>query len=119
MSVPREAVFIALVLLVALCGTFFLGVYTVVAEFNTGQTVGKRASGIHVVREDGRRIGLGQAVVRQLPMPLNVYWIDAMFALFTDKRQRAFELLSKTRVVLAPAQQEAGDDRLLTPAGSR
>lgn len=105
LSLPREALFIALVLLVALCGTFFLSVYTALAEFNTGQTVGKRASGIHVVQENGRRIGLGQAVVRQLPIVLNVYWIDAMFALFTDKRQRAFELLSKTRVVLAPTQE--------------
>ncbi len=105
LTVPREALFVALVLLVALCSTFFLGVYTAVAEFNTGQTVGKRASGIHVVQESGRRIGLGQAIVRQLPIALNIYWIDAMFALFTDKRQRAFELLSKTRVVFAPSQE--------------
>jgi hypothetical protein len=27
-------------------------------------------------------------------------WIDAAFAAFTDKQQRAFEVLSKTRVVL-------------------
>ena len=32
-------------------------------------------------------------------MFLQVYWIDVMFALFTDKSQRAFEMLSKTRVV--------------------
>jgi hypothetical protein len=36
-----------------------------------------------------------------LPMFLQVFWIDAMFALFTDKSQRAFEMLSKTRVVRA------------------
>jgi hypothetical protein len=30
-----------------------------------------------------------------------VYWIDVMFALFTDRSQRAFEMLSKTRVVRA------------------
>ena len=44
---------------------------------------------------------MGQAIVRQLPMFLQVYWIDVMFALFTDKSQRAFEMLSKTRVVQA------------------
>jgi hypothetical protein len=38
-------------------------------------------------------------MVRQLPLFLQVGWIDAMFVLFTDRRQRAFELLSKTRVV--------------------
>jgi hypothetical protein len=32
-------------------------------------------------------------------MFLQVYMIDALFALFTEKHQRAFELLSKTRVV--------------------
>ena len=44
-------------------------------------------------------IAEGQAIVRQFSMFLQVYWIDVMFALFTDKSQRAFELLSKTRVV--------------------
>jgi hypothetical protein len=37
--------------------------------------------------------------VRQLPMFFQFYWVDVMFALFTDRKQRAFELLSKTRVV--------------------
>jgi len=36
-----------------------------------------------------------------LPAVLQVGWIDAMFALFTEKSQRAFEMLSKTRVVVA------------------
>lgn len=52
-----------------------------------------------LVTETGARIGLGQAIVRQLPMFLQVYWIDAMFALFTERSQRAFEMLSKIRVV--------------------
>jgi hypothetical protein len=41
----------------------------------------------------------GRRSCRQLPMFLQVFWIDALFALFTDRSQRAFELLSKTRVV--------------------
>jgi hypothetical protein len=41
--------------------------------------------------------------VRQLPVFLQVFWIDVMFALFMEKRQRAFEMLSKTRVVRAEA----------------
>jgi uncharacterized RDD family membrane protein YckC len=77
------------------------GVYTMMAEYRRGQTIGKRLRGIRVVSETGARISLGQAIVRQLPMFLQVYWIDAMFALFTDKSQRAFEMLSKTRVVRA------------------
>ena len=75
--------------------------YTVVAEWRYGQTIGKYLCDLRVVRESGGRISFGQSIVRQLPLFLQVGWIDAMFVLFTDRRQRAFELLSKTRVVAA------------------
>jgi uncharacterized RDD family membrane protein YckC len=55
--------------------------------------------GLRVVRESGARISFGQSVVRQLPVFLEIFWIDVLFALFTEKHQRAFEILSKTRVV--------------------
>ena len=79
-----------------------------------GQTLGKRVAGLQVVRESGAPIGLGQAIVRLLPVALQIFWIDVLFALFTDKRQRAFEMLSKTRVVRAGGGQprpmrETGD----------
>ena len=62
-----------------------------------------------MVTEKGARIGIGQAIVRALPIFLQVFTIDALFALFTDRRQRAFELLSKTRVVDASeAAQPSG-----------
>jgi uncharacterized RDD family membrane protein YckC len=99
LAVPLEAIPFIVLVLVMLAVSVFLWIYTVIAESQTGQTVGKRARGLHVVRESGRRASLGQAFVRQLPILLNIYWIDAMFALFTEKRQRAFEVLSKTRVV--------------------
>ena len=73
--------------------------YTLLSEYCYGRTFGKRAMGIRVVRESGRRISFGQAIVRQLPFFLQIFWIDALFALFTDRKQRAFELLSKTRAV--------------------
>lgn len=82
-------------------GTILFVAYTAISECVYGQTFGKRLFGIRVVRESGARIGGGQAIVRQLPMFLQMYWIDVLFALFTDRSQRAFELLSKTRVVLA------------------
>jgi uncharacterized RDD family membrane protein YckC len=89
------------ILLVLVGGSLLFGVYTVIAEYRGGQTIGKRLQGIRVVSETGARISLGQAIVRQFSMFLQVYWIDVMFALFTDKSQRAFEMLSKTRVVKA------------------
>jgi uncharacterized RDD family membrane protein YckC len=75
-------------------------VYTVVAESQWGQTLGKYLLGVRAVRESGARVSVGQAIVRHLPVFLQVFAIDAFFALFTEKNQRAFELLSKTRVVL-------------------
>jgi uncharacterized RDD family membrane protein YckC len=93
------------VLLVVLAASFGFGLYTIVAEHWLGATLGKRALGLRVVRESGAPIGLGQSFVRQLPMFLQVFWIDVLFALFTDKSQRAFELLSKTRVVRVAAER--------------
>jgi uncharacterized RDD family membrane protein YckC len=75
--------------------------YTVFAEYNRGATLGKRLMGVLVVRESGARISLGQSLLRQLPFFGQFYFIDALFALFTDRRQRAFELLTKTRAVTA------------------
>jgi uncharacterized RDD family membrane protein YckC len=75
--------------------------YPLVAEYRSGRTAGKRLLGLRVVRESGGRITLGQSAVRQLPVFLQVGWVDILFALFTEHHQRAFELLSKTRVVLA------------------
>jgi uncharacterized RDD family membrane protein YckC len=75
--------------------------YTVLSEYGAGKTVGKWLMGLQVVRESGARIGLGQAFVRQLALVFQVFVFDCLFALFTEKRQRACELLSKTRVVRA------------------
>jgi uncharacterized RDD family membrane protein YckC len=79
--------------------------YPLIAEYHFGETLGKHLMGLRVVRESGGRISFGQSIVRQLPMFLQVFWIDVMFALFTEKHQRAFELLSKTRVVLATEEK--------------
>jgi uncharacterized RDD family membrane protein YckC len=87
-----------LVLAVALIG---LGsfLYPMISEYRTGQTIGKRVFGLRAVTESGARISLGQAFLRQLPMLLQIFMVDALFALFTRNRQRAFELITKTRVV--------------------
>ena len=81
--------------------TFAFGfpLYSVLTEYAYGQTIGKRVMRLQVVRESGARISLGHAVVRQLPFLAQFFWVDALFALFTEHRQRAFELLTKTRVV--------------------
>lgn len=75
--------------------------YYIIADSTTGQTVGKAILGLRVVRESGARVSVGQAFVRQIPLMFSFYLIDALFALFTEKKQRAFELISKTRVIKA------------------
>ena len=98
MTVDRAALLVICVLglVIALPG------YPILAEYRFGETVGKHLLGLRVVRESGARISFGQSIVRQLPAFFQVFWVDAMFALFTERHQRAFELLSKTRVVLKP-----------------
>ena len=99
-ALPPAAGFFVPVLCIA---TFLLlfPVYTAVAEYRAGQTVGKRLLSIRVIRESGARIGFGQALLRQLPFFAQFFWIDVLFALFTARSQRAFELLTKTRAVAA------------------
>jgi len=89
--------------------------YLVIAESRAGQTLGKHLFGLRVVTESGTRISLGQAFLRQLPIFLQFFWIDALFALFTDRRQRAFELLTKTRVVLAQGARQGEPVPVRTP----
>lgn len=89
---------------IALCfATLFLmsPMYYIIAETTTSQTVGKYIMGLRTVRESGAKISVGQAILRQVPLFFSFYAFDALFALFTSKKQRLFELISKTRVVRA------------------
>lgn len=94
---PEAAFFLPVICIVGVI--FGIIIYTVLAEYRHGATIGKRVMGIRVVRESGARISLGQALLRQLPFLGQFFFIDALFALFTDRRQRAFEMLTKTRAV--------------------
>src|ERR671924_403675 len=48
LSAARGTVFQTIVIVIVLCGAFFLGVYTAIAEYRSGQTVGKRIRGLRV-----------------------------------------------------------------------
>ena len=111
-ALPSElAVLVVVATLVA--ASLGFGVYTIAAEYWMGQTLGKHFLGLRVVRESGAAIGIGSAIVRQLPVLFQVYWLDVLFAVFTARQQRAFEMLSGTRVVLAnsssPSPRRADD----------
>lgn len=104
LATPAEYVPV-LLFVYLLGGGALIAIYPMVAEARSGQTVGKHLRGLRVVTEAGARISAGQAIVRNLPWMLEVFWIDALFALFTDRKQRAFEMLSKTRVVQVSGDQ--------------
>ena len=58
-------------------------VYTVAAESQWGQTIGKHFLGVAPCwRESGARVSVGQAFVRHLPVFLQVFAIDVVIALF-------------------------------------
>jgi len=99
-------VFAFLPLIVIIGGSLLFAAGTVLAEYWFCQTFGKWLLGLRVVRMTGARISFGQAFVRVLPVALEgVFPVDAAFVFFTERQQRAFELLSKTRVVIASVDE--------------
>src|SRR4051794_6997532 len=85
--------------------TYFSGLTARKGEHN-GQTFGKQAVGIRVVRDDGRPIRLGLAVAREVGLKLLVanlvvigWIIDSLWPL-GDKENRALhDMIVKTHVV--------------------
>lgn len=86
-------------ILLAVVGALLALLYFPALERLWGQTVGKRFFGLAVTREDGLRVGWWEAVIRRLPLFFEVFWLDALFAPFTEKRQRAFDIVAGTVVV--------------------
>lgn len=88
-------------ILIRLAGLFGLLalLYFPVLETLYGQTIGKRLFGLCVAREDGLRAEWWRTVIRRLPLFFEIFWLDALFAPFTERRQRAFDLVAKTIVV--------------------
>lgn len=77
-------------------------VYFPVVEAVWGTTVGKKVMGLSVVAENGTRVTWLKAIVRRIPFYFEFFLLDAVFALFTRRRQRAFDLVSRTLVVRQP-----------------
>jgi uncharacterized RDD family membrane protein YckC len=72
-----------------------------------GQTVGKMAVKIKVLREDGSKIGYADAAVRNIPRPIDLipyiipYLLGAIFIWSSDKRRRLGDRIAHTIVVKA------------------
>lgn len=78
-------------------GVFFL--YFPLFEGRFGQTPGKRLLRLRVLKENGLPIGYKEAFLRRLSLYFEIIWVDALFIPFTDRRQRAFDIVAHTVVV--------------------
>ena len=95
--------FMAGLVMLALAGIYIF--YFPLLESHYGKTLGKHVMKIRVLRDSGAPIGLGQAFVRRLSMYFDMLWIDALFIPFTDKRQRALDIVAKTVVAREPGKR--------------
>lgn len=94
----------------ALCalGLTALGIfafYFPLLEARFGRTLGKHLVRIRVIRESGAPISLGQAFVRRLSMYFEFLVLDALFVPFTQKKQRALDIVAQTVVAREPGEE--------------
>lgn len=81
-------------------------IYFPAFEAKLGRTPGKMLVGLHVVREDGHPIGWKEALLRRLPLFFEFFLLDALFAPFTKRKQRAFDIVARTVVVRSSGRAE-------------
>jgi len=87
-------------LLLAIIGLFLL--YFPILEGRFAQTPGKHLLGLRVVKESGAPIGFREAFLRRLSFYFDFLPVDALFIPFTEKKQRAFDILAETVVIQEP-----------------
>jgi uncharacterized RDD family membrane protein YckC len=107
---PRDLLDLALLLLATLALAFALHIaYHVVLVGGCGQSLGKMALGIVVVRREGGMVGYGRAGLRCLGGLLSVASFGLGFAgvLFTAERRGLADWLAGTRVVVVSAASAA------------
>jgi uncharacterized RDD family membrane protein YckC len=93
------AVLIALAAANAIGAVGVLFIYFPLLEGRFGQTLGKRLLGLRVLRENGLPIGYKEALLRRLSFYFDIFPFDAAFVFFTEKRQRAFDIVARTVVI--------------------
>lgn len=70
-------------------------------EVRWGRTPGKALLGLRTISDDGTAVSFGQGVVRRLSILLGpLVFLDVVFALRTPRRQRGFDMLAHTEVVI-------------------
>ncbi|MEV8630064.1 RDD family protein [Streptosporangium sp. NPDC051023] len=88
-------------LLASLVGFLY---YWLLTAFWNGQTLGKKLFRLRVVDVSGRKVGVGQAALREL-VAWVLYatcclgWINLSFILFTSRKQAIHDMAARTLVV--------------------
>lgn len=96
--------------LACLCALAIFGLailYFPLLEARFGKTLGKHVMKIRVVGESGGPLLLRQAFIRRLSFYFDFLALDALFILFTDRRQRGLDIVAKTIVVEEPGEAPA------------
>lgn len=88
----------AMILYATICVAFGW-FYFPLLEWKWGQTVGKRVMRIRVKTVKGEDPRLLATFIRRIPLFMQFFVFDAVFALFTERRQRAFDIVARTVVV--------------------
>jgi uncharacterized RDD family membrane protein YckC len=110
------SVFAVVIGLLALAAMVAVFVYTAVLVYRYGQTIGKRAMGIRVVRTDGARVGFGRFIfLRWLPITLlsmipflgYVFSLLDVLLIFRENRLCVHDNIADTRVVTAATSEGA------------
>lgn len=75
--------------------------FTLMPVLNGGQTLGKMAAGIAIVRDDGSELGAGRCFVRWIGYMVSTILlaIGFMMAAFTDRKRALHDFIAGTRVV--------------------
>ena len=104
-----------IILLVILVNFLIYFVYYIGFWMVAGQTPGKSLMGVRIVRTDGARLKIQNAVIR-----LVGYWISTMFffmgywwVLFDSRRQGWHDKLARTMVVYSETRVERSEQDLL------
>lgn len=87
----------ALSSILAMIGVIIL--YFPILEGRYGRTAGKLLLGLRVLKENGLPAGYKEAFIRRLSFYFEIWPIDALFIPFTEKKQRAFDMVARTEVV--------------------
>lgn len=90
---------IGLAVLFTVSAIGLMAMYFPILEGRFGRTPGKRLLHLRVLKENGLPIGYKEALLRRLSFYFDFWLPDALFIPFTQKKQRALDIVARTIVI--------------------